>query len=41
MKEIIQLNGNADGAVLLHNIIGFIRYMVAVWASLQEVQAGV
>ena len=31
MKEIIQLNGNAEwGGRLLHNIIGFIRYMVAV-----------
>ena len=30
MKEIIQLNGNAEWGGLLRNIIGFIRYMVAV-----------
>ena len=29
------------GGGLLHNTIGFIRYMVVVLASLQEVQAGV
>ena len=40
MKEI-QLNGNAEWGGLLHNTIGFIRYMVAVLAFLQEVRAGV